>query len=205
MSKDLIFKLADDILKAEGGYVDDPDDPGGATNFGVTLGTLKQLRKDINQDGRIDRQDVRKLTRHMARDIFVEQYFDAPQIDLLPRPLWASVFDMQVNSGRNAVLILQRLFNEMGYDIHVDGRIGHQTAQIAQEAIAVDSQLTVDAYGIARRSYYITIAQNRPSLRKFARTRRGAKGGWIRRAENFISQPFHWSEDEFQEVTRSWG
>lgn len=205
MSRDLIFKLADDILKAEGGYVDDPDDPGGATNFGVTIGTLKQLRKDINKDGRIDRQDVRKLTRQMARDIFVEQYFEAPQIDLLPMALWASVFDMQVNSGRNAILILQRLFNDMGYDIQVDGRLGHQTAQIAKEAVAVDEGLTVDAYGIARRSYYITLAQKRPSLRKFARTRRGAKGGWIRRAENFISQPFHWSEDEFQEVTKSWG
>ena len=94
MSEELIFQMADDILKHEGGYVDDPDDPGGATNFGVTLGTLRHLRKDLTQDGRIDRRDLRAMTPKLARDIYVQEYFDTPNINLLPAALWPCVFDM---------------------------------------------------------------------------------------------------------------
>lgn len=205
MSKELIFQMAEDILKHEGGYVDDPDDPGGATNLGVTLGTLRHLRKDVTQDGHIDRRDLRALTPHMARDIYIEQYFHAPQINLLPEPLWPSVFDMQVNSGRNAILILQRLMRDMGYSIQVDGRIGPKTARIAQAACGVDDGLTCDAYGIARRLYYIRLAGKRPSLRKFAQSRSGGKGGWIRRAESFISPKYHWTTQDFEKVVQSWG
>lgn len=204
MSKEFIFQMADDILKHEGGYVDDPDDPGGATNFGVTLGTLRHLRKDLTQDGRIDRRDLRAMTPKLARDIYVQDYFDTPNINLLPAALWPCVFDMQVNSGRNAILILQRLFNKMGYSLKVDGRIGPKTAHCAQAACDVHTPLCVDAYAIARRLYYISLAQKRPSLRKFARSRAGGKGGWIKRAESFMSKRFHWTDQEFQEVTQSW-
>jgi len=62
-----------------------------------------------------------------------------------------------------------------------------------------------DAYGVARRNYYFRLADRRVASRKFARTRAGAKGGWIRRAEEFLSPCFHLSEQAFQERVAAWG
>ena len=61
-----------------------------------------------------------------------------------------------------------------------------------------------DAYGIARRNYYFRLADARPALRKFARSRAGGKGGWIRRAEEFIAPRFHLSAAEFRHRVAAW-
>ena len=49
-----VKKIAEEIVAREGGYVNDPDDPGGATNFGVTIGTMKHLGLDLDGDGARD-------------------------------------------------------------------------------------------------------------------------------------------------------
>jgi hypothetical protein len=56
----------------------------------------------------------------------------------------------------------------------------------------------------ARRNYYLALADARPASRKFARTRAGGKGGWIRRAEAFIAPRFHLSDQAFQERVAAW-
>ncbi len=197
--------IADEIIAREGGYVDDPDDPGGATKYGVTLGTLRGLGVDLDGDGDTDAEDVRRLTRAQARGIFLEHYFERPGIAQLPEALHATVFDMQVNAGANAVKILQRLLNDMGHRIAVDGAIGPRTAEAAHLAQASAPNHLTDAYGIARRNYYYAIADGRPASRKYARRRDGGKGGWIRRAEEFISPRYHLTEDEHRRRTASWG
>lgn len=196
--------IAREIVAREGGFVNDPDDPGGATNFGVTIGTMRALGLDLTGDGRIDVADVRAMTRERATDLFVDEYFRRPRIELLPEGLQASVFDMQVNAGANAVRILQRLLVELGHQISVDGVLGPATARAASDAWARGGMMLADAYGIARRNYYLRLADARPALRKFARTRAGGKGGWIRRAEEFISPRFHLSEAGFQERVKAW-
>jgi lysozyme family protein len=196
--------IADDIVRREGGYVNDPDDPGGATNFGVTIHTMRALGLDLDGDGDIDPADVRRLTRDQAVDIFVEHYYLRPRIAQLPTPLQATVFDMYVNAGSNAVRILQRLLRDMGLDIAVDGVIGPQTTRAAHAAMAQAPDHLVDAYGIARRSYYYRIADRRPASRKYARRRDGGKGGWILRAEEFISARYHLSDAEHRARVAAW-
>ena len=200
-----VRSIAEEIVRREGGYVNDPDDPGGATNFGVTIHTMRALGLDLNRDGRVDTRDVRLLTRAQAVDIFVEQYFERPRLGLLPVPLQASVFDMYVNSGSNAVRILQRLLREMGFDLVVDGVIGPLTARAAHAALAQAPDHLVDAYGIARRNYYYAIGDRRPASRKFARRRDGGKGGWITRAEEFITPRWHLSAAQHRERVAVWG
>lgn len=197
--------IAEDIVAREGGYVNDPDDPGGATNFGVTIHTMRRLGLDLDGDGDVDAGDVRALGRDQATDIFIEHYFHAPRITLLPGPLHASVFDMYVNAGSNAVRILQRLLRDMGLDIAVDGVIGPQTARAAHAALGQAPDHLVDAYGIARRNYYYRIGDRRPPSRKYARRRDGSKGGWILRAEAFISPRFHLTEAEHRARVAAWG
>jgi len=197
--------IADEIVAREGGFVNDPDDPGGATNFGVTIGTMQRLGIDLTGDGRVTVADVKRLTQAQARDIFVRHYFDEPRIGELPEILQASVFDMYVNAGGNAVRILQNLLNDMGQRVSVDGVIGPQTSAAAALAAAAAPRHLANAYGIARRNYYYALADKRPASRKFARRRDGGKGGWITRAEQFIAPRYHLSAQEHRQRVAKWG
>ena len=154
--------LAEDIIRREGGYVNDPDDPGGATNHGVTIHTMRRLGLDLNGDGEIDPADVRRLSQEQAIEIFIQHYFERPRIADLPRVLHATVFDMYVNAGSNAVRILQRLLRDMGYDLSLDGVIGPQTIRVSHMAVREGGDHLGDAYGIARRNYYYRIADRPP-------------------------------------------
>ncbi len=200
-----VDSIADEILAREGGFVNDPDDPGGATNHGVTIHTMRRLGLDLDGDGDVDVADVRRLTRAQARQIFVQHYFHRPGIAKLPQALHATVFDMYVNAGANAVRILQRLLVEMGQRIDVDGAIGPQTIEAAKLAYASAPNHLADAYGIARRNYYYRLADRRPASRKYARRRDGGKGGWITRAEAFISDRYHLTEAEHRARVAAWG
>ena len=200
-----VEEIATEIVAREGGYVNDPDDPGGATNFGVTIGTMTRLGMDLDGDGKVTSKDVKRLTRAQAREIFVNHYFHRPGIGKLPGALQASVFDMYVNAGANAVKILQRLLNDMGQRITVDGGIGPQTLEAAEIAFASAPDHLADAYGIARRNYYYALGDKRPASRKYARRRDGGKGGWITRAEEFMSARYRLSEGEHRRRVASWG
>ncbi len=199
-----VEEVAAQIVAREGGYVNDPDDPGGATNYGVTVGTMKSLGLDLNKDGRVDANDVKMLTRAQAQQIFVEHYFRRPRLAELPPAVQASVFDMYVNAGANAVKILQRLVARMGFAASADGVIGPQTLAAAHDAAAAAPDHFADAYGIARRNYYYSLADQRPASRKYARSKAGGKGGWITRAEEFIQPRYHLTEAEHRERTAKW-
>lgn len=200
-----VQQLAKEIVAREGGYVNDPDDPGGATKYGVTIHTMRRLGLDLTGDGKVSTQDVKKLTQAQAVEIFVTRYFEAPRIGMLPEALHATVFDMYVNAGGNAVRILQRLLRDMGLDVAVDGAIGPQTAKAAHAAHDAAPSHLVDAYGIARRNYYYRLGDRRAASRKYAQRRDGGKGGWITRAEEFISPRFHLTEAEHRARTSAWG
>jgi len=200
-----VERLAREIVAREGGYVNDPDDPGGATNHGVTIHTLRRLGMDLDGDGSVTARDVRALSEDQAVEIFLEHYYARPRISALPSVLQPSVFDMYVNAGANAVRILQRLLNEMGEDLKVDGVIGKNTIGATKLALARAPHHLVDAYGIARRNYYYDLADRRPSSRKYARRRDGGKGGWIARAEEFISARYRLTEAEHRARVAAWG
>ena len=197
--------IATEIVAREGGFVNDPDDPGGATNHGVTIHTMRRLGIDVNRDTRIDERDVRALSREQAVEIYLEHYFKRTGIVALPEPLQAPVFDMYVNAGGNAVKILQRLLTDMGYPCDPDGALGPQTVRAAKMAHEAAPAHLVDAYGIARRNYYYALADRRPASRKFARRRDGGKGGWITRAEEFISPKYHLTAAQHAARVASWG
>ncbi|UFM64881.1 holin-associated N-acetylmuramidase [Paracoccus sp. MA] len=200
-----VEQIAAEIVAREGGYVNDPDDPGGATNFGVTLATLQRLGIDRTGDGRVDIRDVKALTRADAERIFVEHYFRRPHLAELPASVQASVFDMYVNAGTNAVKILQRLVTRMGFAATDDGLVGPRTILAARQAEAAAPGHFADAYGIARRNYYYSLGDARPASRKYARTQSGGKGGWILRAEEFISPRYHLSLAEHRARVAAWG
>lgn len=82
------------VLTSEGGYVDHPKDPGGATNMGITLGTLSLWRGH-----RVSKTDVQSLQRDEAAAIYRKHYWDQLRGDDLPAGLDLVAFDAAVNSG----------------------------------------------------------------------------------------------------------
>lgn len=118
----LVAKL---VLQHEGGYVDHPKDPGGATNYGITLATLRAFR------GRpITKDDVRDLTPDEAKEIFKRQYWDSVKGDDLPAGLDYAIFDFAANSGPDrAVRDLQKVLGA----VNVDGVMGFKTIAACEQ------------------------------------------------------------------------
>lgn len=111
------------VLKHEGGYVNHPADPGGATNLGITIGTAKRYGVDMDSDGDTDILDIKKLTVAAASKIYKGEYWNKVSGDLLPSGLDYAVFDFAVNSGvSRAGKFLQGLLG-----VTQDGQIGPKT------------------------------------------------------------------------------
>jgi lysozyme family protein len=201
-------EIAQEIVKREGGFVNDPADPGGATKHGVTIHTLRRLGLDLDRDGDVDVADVRLITPDQAVDIYLRHYLEGPGINRLPPLIQATVFDMSVNAGSNAVKILQRLLSDClpgTPPLVADGVIGPRTIAAAVKAVDAMGEFFVDSYGIARRNYYYSLADGRPASRKYARRKDGGKGGWITRAEEFIRPRYHLSAAQHRARTAAWG
>lgn len=121
-SRDSCFRFT---LSAEGGFVDNPDDPGGATNKGVTLATLTAWRTQEGLDPpTVD--DLRALSDDEAMAIWGANYWNKVRGDDLPAGVDLMVSDFGFNAGtkRSAVLLQQALGLHGG---DVDGWIGPQT------------------------------------------------------------------------------
>lgn len=87
------------ILKLEGSYSNDPNDSGGATNMGITIGILQRLGLDITGDAVINDADVRAVTPEIAKKIFKEEYWDLVNADELPDGLDFMAADTAYNMG----------------------------------------------------------------------------------------------------------
>ena len=84
------------LLGAEGGYTCNPADPGGETNWGIS----KRSYPDV---------DIKALTQEQAKSIYMHDYWQPCQIELLPEEVQYDMFDAAVNSGnRQAVKFLQK-------------------------------------------------------------------------------------------------
>jgi len=82
------------VLKDEGGYTNDPNDSGGPTNFGITIG---DYRKYINKNGTA--KDVKSMSVDQAKVIYKARYWDALGCDTLPSGVDYTCFDYGVTSG----------------------------------------------------------------------------------------------------------
>ena len=144
------------VLHHEGGYVNDPKDPGGETNFGIA----KRSHPDV---------DIKNLTKDGAKEIYKEHYWDRNKVESLSEELRHIYFDMCVNQGRGrAVKILQKAANAKGADLVVDGGMGPKTIA-AMEGVELQR---VRAYRV---KYYADLVTRKPDLEKFY-------FGWFRRA-----------------------
>ena len=83
----------------EGGFANHANDPGGATQYGVSLRWLRGIGCDLNGDGDIDAADVKAVTPELARDLFRIHFWETAVCDLLPPLIAVPLYDAAVNMG----------------------------------------------------------------------------------------------------------
>lgn len=154
------------VARMEGGFVDDPADSGGTTNYGVSLRFLKSQGVevgDIDGDGDIDADDIRALTPERAAGVLRRAFWDVFPLDIVPGPLALAVYDTAVNMGVGQA---KRLTQE-ALHLDVDGRWGPKTW--AAIKACSDPKAAALAMVERRRERYASLVRNNPALGKFSR------------------------------------
>jgi lysozyme family protein len=169
--KDNFDNFMVDLLKVEGGFVNDPDDSGGATNRGITYRTYETYYK--NEHGVVsDEENHLNMSEEEASAIYKHYYWDKVHADLLPSGVDVLVADMAVNSGVSAASkCLQRAVNA-----EQDGFIGPKTLAKVE---AVGSRVLIHKLFLLRREAYFNIAAIRNNLKFYI--------GWINRLNHMYS------------------
>lgn len=133
------------MLGFEGGYVDHPRDPGGATNMGITHRTLAAWRGKA-----VSKADVRALTQKEAGQIYRERYWNVVRGDELPDGFDLVTFDGGVNSGpKRGIQWLQK-----GLLVKADGGMGPVTikaASVAADGVQVIQRACAARLGFLQR------------------------------------------------------
>ena len=168
-------RIINEIIRVEGGYVNDPSDSGGETNFGITVAVARQF-------GYVGA--MRNMPRSTAFDIYSAKYWDAVKGDDLAKLselVAEEVVDTSVNMGPGrAGKFLQRSLNVLNnrgslyLDLTVDGAIGNATISALRAYLNGRGEETlVTALNCLQGAYYITLAERREKDERFVY-------GWVK-------------------------
>ena len=167
--------------KWEGGLSDHPSDPGGITNYGVSLKWLRSLDKDsgdIDGNGDIDADDIRALTPAQAASLFYDKFWLPYTLESLPLIIAVAVYDFMVNAGPGqAIKELQRACNMLdtkGVPLAIDGGLGPKTRAFVDSC---DHDALFACYQERRTRFYTELSQSRPDLAVFLK-------GWLNRTQD---------------------
>lgn len=162
-------------LHHEGGFVDNPADPGGATYRGVSLRFLRSVGEDIDGDGDVDYDDIIALKSaepDVLAGIYKRYFWDPNRLDEVSSELLSGkIFDMAVNMGsKQAWKIVQRASGHLT----ADGIVGPKTLAFLRESSRSDHKL-IGRIRAEQAKFYTRLIAQKPSLGTFAL-------GWYRRA-----------------------
>lgn len=172
------FELAiPTVLRHEGGYVNNPSDPGGATKYGISLRWLKAqgLYGDLNGDLQVDIADILALTPDKAQEFYRVQWWDKYGFGrIIDQSIATKVFDTAVNMGTpRAVKFAQNAVISLGGVLSApDGVLGPNTVQ------AINSQpaaVLLQGLRTQQAAFYKKLATENPKLAGFLT-------GWLNRA-----------------------
>ena len=157
------------ILKWEGGYVNNPADPGGATNRGIIFTLYKQYCLSLGLLPTIE--GLKNLTEDQAKFIYRENFWNRMKgDDIKDQQLANIIFDGYVNMGGRTLKMWQQC---AGVDI--DGVVGHNTIAVTNMA---SGRVLFDCIKDRRVMYYNELAERKPSMKVFLK-------GWLNRINSF--------------------
>jgi lysozyme family protein len=168
------------LLQHEGGLVDHKADPGGITNFGVSLRFLADYPEvgDFDGDGDVDAEDIRNMTAADAAEIYRKFWWDKYNYgEINDQTIATKIFDMSVNMGASrAHKIVQTALNKaFGLQLTVDGIIGRATRGVINACEDDTEQHLLTAICDEQFGFYTRLIANKPALKVFER-------GWKNRA-----------------------
>jgi len=169
------------ILLHEGGYINHPNDPGGATNFGISLRFLRGFPSegDFNRDGRVDAEDIINMTRDQASQLYRRHWWDRYQYGRInDQTIATKVFDLAVNMGADrAHRLLQSALNKtFMLRLSVDGILGNASFSVINAVMDGDEeQRLLTAYANEAWEFYQRLIERNPTLGVF-------RTGWRNRA-----------------------
>lgn len=181
--------------KWEKGYVNHPNDPGGATYNGISLRFLKQTGIDINGDGKIDIQDILALYRSgdqgKVDEIYYKAFWRDPGLDRFQSAKIQTVlYDANVNVGRTqAAKFLQRACNQISppdmRKLEVDGKIGPLTIARVADLCSLDGGLKLAlAFCDQRMAFHNMLVANSPY--PDGRNYKPFAAGWRNRVNDLV-------------------
>ena len=156
-----------EVLGIEGGFVNDKDDSGGKTNYGITESLAKQYGYDIET-----------LTKQEAISIYYNEFWEKYKLDLIQnKDISKEVFEFGINAGMKiAIKTLQRAFNTLSQDILVeDGSLGPKTATKINSYHYPQSILKIQ--NILQGYYYILLAEDNYTELVDFKNHKETKGG----------------------------
>ena len=169
------------VMRHEGGFVNHPNDPGGATNFGVSLRFLADHPEygDFDQDGDVDVHDIANMTLEQAQLIYRVFWWDKFGYGRInDQTIATKAFDFSVNMGaKRAHVLLQRALNKaFSLRLTVDGILGNASIGAINACLDGDQeQQLLTAYCNEAWGFYQRLIANNSKFRVFER-------GWKRRA-----------------------
>ena len=155
------------VLSHEGGFVDNKNDTGGATNYGISLRWLKKQNSidgDLDHDGDVDIDDIRLLTKKQAVELYHTKFWNPYKYNSISSQLIANkVFDLTVNMGsKQSHKLLQRALRATGIKIEDDGVLGN----ISFNAISrVNEKELLAAYRSEAAGFYRALVLRNKALR----------------------------------------
>ena len=156
----LDFLLSPDI---EGGFSNNPSDPGGPTNYGITKATYDHYCHLLGSPPR----DIKKISMAEVDAIYDQFYWSTIAGEALPQRMAMVVFDAAVNCGQqNSIMFLQGALNDVEKSgLEVDGKMGPKTLNAVAHIKDFDDVLKTAVSHRAK--YYQEIIKINPSLSKF--------------------------------------
>lgn len=168
----------DKLLLHEGGFVNNKNDKGGATNLGVTIATWQAQGYDKDGNGTIDVNDLKKINKEDARYIAKKLYWDKVLGDKINNQSIAEfIFDWAYNSGpKTAILKLQHI---LGPTVSNDGVIGNQTINALNSG---NQEVIFNKLFESRKNFFHAIVRANPKNKVFLK-------GWLNRLNSFKYKP----------------
>lgn len=167
------------ILVHEGGFVDNPNDRGGATNKGVTIGTWKDYAEKIfNITPSVD--SLKAMTDEQAYKIFVEGYWKKSLANKIKNcPIAFQFVDFYYNAPQGSAVVLQRTINELGGNVVEDWYMGSSSLNAINDLIDAGKEKEIYlTFRKLRIAYYNHRADTVAGQSVF-------RNGWVARAESF--------------------
>lgn len=155
-------------LALEGEYVNDPDDPGGETKWGIS----KKAYPDL---------DIGALTLNKAKYLYRRDYWEALHLGMIRnQAVAAEIFDMAVNMGpKFSVRSVQKALNFLGEKLIENGIIGHNTIKALNDWASRDVKALFICLNGFQYMRYVEIVNYKPGLKRFSR-------GWAKRLQQYL-------------------